>query len=172
MLKAGMGLIALILASPSYAEVQSSGPHGFALETTLVVPAAPAETYAALGRIGEWGNPGHSYSGDAANMTLELRAGGCFCETIPADGATVEHMRVVYARPGRALRLHGGLGPLQAEGVAGALTWELKPVPGGTEVTQTYVVGGHIRGGAEAYAAPVDHVLSEQLSRLRDYLGR
>ena len=165
-------LFSLAAAVSAQAEVQSSSPTGFALESKTVVPATPAETYAALGRIGQWWHPLHSHSGDAANLSLDLRAGGCFCEALPADGGTVEHMRVVYAKPGEALRLQGGLGPLQNEGVAGALTWSLKAVEGGTEITQTYVVGGHIRGGAEAFAVPVDRVLANQLARFEAYLSR
>ena len=165
-------LFSLAAAASAQAEVQSSSPTGFVLESKAVVPATPAEAYAALGRIGEWWNPAHTHSGDAANLSLDLRAGGCLCETVPSDGGTIEHLRVVHARPAQALRLQGGLGPLQAEGIAGSLTWSLKPVAGGTEITQTYVVGGHIRGGAEAYAGPVDSVLSEQLSRFQAYLAR
>jgi hypothetical protein len=48
----------------------------------------------------------------------------------------------------------------------------LKAVAGGTEVTQTYVVGGYIRGGAKNFAAPVDQVLGEQLNGLKAYLER
>ncbi len=103
---------------------------------------------------------------------MVLRAGGCFCETIPADGGTVEHARVVYAQPGKQLRVQGSLGPLQAEGVSGTLTWTLKAVPGGTEVTQNYVVGGYIRGGAKSFAAPVDQVLGEQLNGLKASLEK
>ena len=74
---------------------------------------------------------------------------------------------MVFAQPGKTLRLQGALGPLQQEGVAGALTWALKPVAGGTEVTQTYVVGGHVKGGADKFAPVVDRVMAEQLRGLQ-----
>ena len=159
------------LAPAAHAEVVSVTPYGFASETKAVVDASPAETFAMLQRIGEWWDGTHSYSGDAANLSLELKPGGCFCERVPGDGGAVEHMRVVQIRPGTMLRLQGGLGPLQAEGVAGTLTWTLKPLAGGTQITQTYVVGGYIRGGAEAWAKPVDAVLGGQLARLARRLG-
>lgn len=159
-------------AAPASAEVQSVDAAGFALENRATVPVPPAEAWAGLVAIDDWWNPAHSYSGDAANLILEPRAGGCFCERIPQDGGWVEHMRVVHVRPGQTLRLAGGLGPLQGEGVAGSLTWTLRPVPGGTEILQAYVVGGHVGGGAEAFAAPVDRVLAEQLSRLAAALSR
>lgn len=56
--------------------------------------------------------------------------------------------------------------------MTGTLTWELKAVPGGTEVKQSYVVGGYVRGGAAAFAAPVDQVLGEQLAGLKTYAER
>lgn len=167
-----VALGASLAAAPSLAEVKSATPAGFEVESKAVVAATPAATYAALGRIGEWWNSSHTYSGDAANMSLALEAGGCFCERIPADGGTIEHARTVYARPGDTLRVQGGLGPLQAEAALGTLTWSLKAVPGGTEVTQTYVVGGYVRGGADKLAPIVDGVLAEQLAGLRKRLAK
>ena len=59
----------------------------------------------------------------------ELKAGGCLCEKIPAEGGSVEHLRIVFARPGRLLRAQGGLGPLQGEAVVGTLTWSSQDCP-------------------------------------------
>jgi len=158
------------IAAPAAAEVRSATPTGFALEAKATVPVPPAEAYAALGRIGAWWDSQHTYSGDARNMSLEPRAGGCFCERIPADGGTIEHGRIVYARPGETLRYRGGLGPLQSEAAVGTLTWSLRPVAGGTEITQTYVVGGYVRMGFEPLAPLVDGVMTEALERLRRHL--
>jgi uncharacterized protein YndB with AHSA1/START domain len=158
-------------AAPAGAEVKFSSPGSFEVEAKAVVAATPAQTYAMLGRIGEWWSKDHTYSGNAANLSLDLRAGGCFCERLKGGGS-VEHMRVVYAEPGKRLRLHGGLGPLQGEAVAGTLTWSLRAVPGGTEVTQSYVVGGYIRMGGDKLAAPVDAVLSQQLGHLQSRIAR
>lgn len=165
-------LIALcfLFAAPAPAEVKSVSDAGFEVSRTLIIKATPAQVYRALGMPSRWWSKAHTYSGDARNLTMALRAGGCFCERIPADGGTVEHARVIYAQPGRQLRLHGGLGPLQSEGVHGTLTWTLKAVAGGTEVTQNYVVGGYIRSGAKSFAAPVDQVLGEQLGGLKSWI--
>lgn len=162
----------LFLASPALAEVKSATSAGFEVVHTATIAASPADIFAALGRIGAWWSSDHSYSGDARNMTIELRAGGCFCEAIPPQGGSVEHMRVVWASPGKALRLRGGLGPLQGEGGDGALTWTIEPAPGGAKVDQSYVFGGYVRGGAEKLAPLVDKVLGEQLSRLNAYLEK
>jgi uncharacterized protein YndB with AHSA1/START domain len=123
-----------------------------------------------LGRVGEWWGKNHTYSGDASNLSLSLQANGCFCEKMP-DGGTIEHLRIVQARPGSTLRAQGGLGPLQAEAVAGTLTWSLKAVTGGTEITQNYIVSGHLRPGFEALAPAVDQVLTEQLLGLQKRLA-
>ena len=157
------------LTAPAAAKVVSAAPHGFEVVETVNVAATPAQAYAALGQVGRWWNGEHSYSGDAANMRLEPRPGGCLCERMKDDGA-IEHMRVVYAQPHQTLRLQGGLGPLQEEGAVGSLTWSIKPVAGGAELTQRYVVGGYIRSGAEKLAPLVDRVLAEQLTRLKRFL--
>ncbi len=176
-----LAAVASCLAAPALAEVKSAIPAGFEVETKVVVGLAPAEAYSALARVGEWWNSEHTYSGKAANMRIDARAGGCFCETIPGDAGTdkagtIEHMRVIYAQPGKTLRMQGGLGPLQAEAATGTLTWTLKPLAGGTEITQSYVVGGYIRGGAEKLAPIVDKVLAEQMAgfqrRFSDKGGR
>lgn len=172
MLRTTLLAAALLLATSAHAEVKSATDAGFEVSRTLTVNATPAQVYRALGVPSRWWSKAHTYSGDARNLSMMLRAGGCFCEKIPVGGGTVEHARVVYAQPGKLLRVQGSLGPLQSEGVTGTLTWTLKPVPGGTEVTQNYVVGGYIRSGARGFAAPVDQVLGEQLSGLKAYLER
>ena len=166
-----VALALALLGAPASAEVTSSSAIHFDIVSHVTVPANPARTYEALGQIGAWWSSQHTYSGSASNMRLELWAGGCFCETLP-DGGTVEHMHVIQALPGRVIRLSGGLGPLQSEALAGTLTWSLRAVPEGTEITSTYLVSGHVRGDVGDYAAPVDAVLREQLERLRAYLAR
>lgn len=169
--KIAAALLAIIAALPASAEVKTVSPAGFEVESKAVVPASPAETYNMLGSIGDWWNPAHSYSGKSGNLRLEPRAGGCFCETTDGGGS-VEHMRVVFAQPGSMLRLQGGLGPLQGEGAIGTLTWQLKPSGSGTEIVQTYISGGFVRGGADKLAPLVDQVLAEQLSRLGQRLRK
>ena len=156
-----------VLATSAMAEVRTAADSGFETVNSAVVAASPDKVYAMLGQPGRWWNKDHTYSGDARNLSQDMKAGGCFCEVIPADNGTVEHGRVVFAQPGQTLRLSAALGPLQQEAVSGTLTWSLKPVAGGTEVTQTYVVGGYVRGGAAKLAPIVDRVMSEQLRGLQ-----
>lgn len=162
----------LLLSAPAAAEIKSATDAGFEVSRTTTINATPAQVYRALGVPSRWWSKAHTYSGDARNLSMALVAGGCFCEKIPVNRTSIEHARVVYAQPGKLLRIQGGLGPLQSEGAMGTLTWELKAVPGGTEVTQNYVVGGYIRGSAKSFSKPVDQVLGEQLNGLKAYLER
>ena len=166
------GLAALILVSAdgaAFAEVKSVTPNGFEVVSMATITAPPDRVYAALGEVGRWWSPTHTFSRDAANLSMELRAGGCVCERLK-DGGTVQHLQVVYAAPGEGLRLRGALGPLQTEGVDGTLSWTLKPAEGGTSVTLSYVVGGYTRSGMEQWAPRVDRVLDEQLQRLKSFI--
>jgi uncharacterized protein YndB with AHSA1/START domain len=159
----------LAVAGPASAEVKSATPTGFEVVTMTTISAPADRVYAALGEVGRWWSPTHTFSRDAANLSLELRAGGCFCERLK-DGGAVQHLLVVYAAPDEGLRLRGALGPLQMEGVDGTLSWTLKSAEGGTSLTQSYIVGGYIRGGMEAWAPRVDRVLDEQLQRLKSFV--
>ena len=150
---------------PSRAEVVASGANGFSLGYELRVPRSSAAAYARLVRVQDWWSSAHTYSGSAANLSLQARPGGCWCEKL-AQGGFVRHLDVVYAAPAKALRLVGGLGPLQGMGVSGALTFTLKAESAGmTRVTVSYVVSGFAAEGFTDIARAVDGVLGEQLAR-------
>lgn len=151
------------------AAVVGAGPHGFEVKNEVVAAAAPDEVYAALvRRVGRWWDPEHTYSGDARNMRIDARPGGCFCEKIPGKGA-IEHMRVLYVSRNEVLRLSGGLGPLQESGVTGTLTWTLKAEGPDTRIVQDYRVGGFRADGFEGLAPLVMQVLDIQLQRLKRF---
>ena len=76
-------------------------------------------------------------------------------------------MEVVYAAPGKLIRLHGGLGPLQEQAVQGAMSVSFKETEGSTTLTVTYNVGGYVPGGLKAWASIVDGVIAEQFDRLQ-----
>jgi uncharacterized protein YndB with AHSA1/START domain len=157
---------ACLFIRPGAAEVLSSGPNGFDIRESVHVSAAPQKAFSALLQPARWWSSDHTYSGNAANLTLEARAGGCWCETLP-DGGSVEHMRVVYIAPGSTLRLRGALGPFQGLGVEGAMTWSVKGSANTTEISVTYTVGGYSKDGFEGAAKGVDQVLGEQLRLLK-----
>ena len=80
-------------------------------------------------------------------------------------------MTVVFAAPGRSLRLVGGLGPLQRESVSGRMSWNLEPTESGTSLELTYNVAGTVEGGLEPWAAMVGNMLRGQFDRLAAYAG-
>ena len=163
--------LAAAAAAPAAAEVKAADDGCFSIAWMATVEASPAETWVALSQIGRWWNGAHSYSGDAANMQIELKASGCFCEAVPRVKGSVEHLRVVQVLPPSLLRLTGGLGPLQSMPVSGVMDWTLKPSGSGTELRMTYAVSGAIPGGGKGLAPIVDQVLGEQFKRLTGLVG-
>ncbi len=124
-----LGWAGVAMAAPAHSAVTATSDAGFVIDGGVEIVADPDAVYALLLTPGRWWNDGHSYSGDSANMTIDPRAGGCFCETIPAQGpaaGSVEHGRVIYVVPGRQLRLSGAPGPLQADAAIGTLDLVLR----------------------------------------------
>jgi uncharacterized protein YndB with AHSA1/START domain len=161
-------ILALGNAAWAHAEVRESREGSFVIETTMMADAAPASVYRDLVRVALWWHPGHTWSGAARNLKLDARAGGCFCEKL-SGGGSVQHGRVLFAQPGRQLRLEAALGPLQEMAVAGVLTFGLAPDGPGTRITLTYRVAGQLTMDSAKLAPLVDQVLGIQLGRLRDF---
>jgi uncharacterized protein YndB with AHSA1/START domain len=159
----------LVCAGPAGAEVVDSSANGFAVRNVAPIAAHPSRVYnAAVDLISRWWSPAHSFSKNAANLTLEARPGGCLCERL-ANGA-VMHLTVVYVVAQQEIRFSGALGPLQQTGVAGSMTWKLSESAGGTQFEWTYTVGGYMPGGLAATAPTVDAVLADQLNRLKRFV--
>ncbi|MCE9522725.1 MAG: ATPase, partial [Alphaproteobacteria bacterium] len=115
-----LGLIlALAFSSGADAKVTSTAPTGFSVEHKLELKTDAKSAYDAFTKVGSWWNSAHSFSGDAKNLKIDTRPGGCWCETLP-EGGFVKHMDVVHAAPGAMLVFSGGLGPLHFMGVAGS----------------------------------------------------
>jgi hypothetical protein len=165
-----MGTTLLVLASIAAArvdaEVVSVAGNGFEIRETAHTAAPSDKVYAALLLPAHWWSSDHTFSGSAANLVLDAHAGGCWCETLPGGGS-VEHLRVVYVSPGKTLRLRGALGPFQGLPVDGVMTWSVKSVADGTDVSFTYSIGGYAKDGFDELSKMTDHVLGEQLERFK-----
>ncbi len=160
----------LLLAGTSGQSAPQVTPTGFLVKLEANINAPATKVYDALVRqIGSWWNPEHTYSHDAKNLSIDPRPGGCFCEKLP-NGGGVEHLRVVYIAPNETVRLSGALGPLQASGLAGSMTWKLTGGAENTRVQLSYSVGGFIPGGFETIAPAVENMLREQLDRLKMFV--
>ncbi len=165
--RTGLALLALALASPAAADVTSSDSDGFVVRIERTTPATTAEAFAMFATPARWWSPIHTWSGDAAQMTLDPVAGGCWCERL-VQGGSAEHGHVIRWDPenGRIL-MRAELGPLQNLPVNGKLEWVAIAGPDGvTRVAMRYDVSGRGIDDPAALAAAVDHVLTQQLDRM------
>ena len=163
-------------ASPAFAEVKSASETGFNIFHIATVDATPEEIWKRLLAPKDYWNKAHSWSGSSAGFYIDAQANGCFCELFQEPDAngklktvgSVEHMRVIFAQPGKVLRMQGALGPLQSEAVIGTLTVAIDPnkYGVGTKVSFSYVVGGYMRYKVSEIAPAVDKVLGEQFKNM------
>ncbi|HEY2683903.1 MAG TPA: SRPBCC family protein [Steroidobacteraceae bacterium] len=161
--------VLLAATAPVPADVLNVAAGGFQVHEAVHVKVSPEQAYDLLLRPSRWWSSEHTFSRNADNLTLDPHAGGCWCETLP-DGGSVEHMRILWVSPGKALRLRGGLGPFQAMAVDGVLSFAIKASPDGSEVTLDYSLGGYSKDGFDALAKITDKVMNEQLERLKKAL--
>ena len=173
-------------AVPIAGDVVEVRDDGFVSAFEVDIKAAPKRTFDALWKdVAKWWDPAHTYTGDSENMYLSDLIG--FIEDLsplvpssdPPDGARrplfdedllgafVRHMDIDMVQPPTALRLRGGMGPLQTLAVMGSMTFDLEATEDGTRLRYRYVVNGpRLREWAE----PVDRVMGGQLQRLRRYV--
>ena len=165
-------LMAVFLsASPAAAEVVSADAHAFEIRHTANLVVTQAAAFAAIGQVQNWWSKDHTYSGNAANLSLEMRPGGCFCEQLDGSGG-IEHLRVTYVQPGERVVLTGALGPLLFQAVSGVMDIKVERIAGGSKISMIYRAAGFAKGNGAELAPAVDQVLGEQMKRLRAYAAR
>jgi len=57
-------------------------------------------------------------------------------------------------------------------GLTGSLTFSLSKSDSGTKLEVTYAVGGYAPGRLNNFAAPVDNVIYEQVTRLKNFIEK
>lgn len=159
-------LALMLSAAPAAAEVVERSADHFVLRFELGMETTPEDIYGSIGDIGQWWDGAHTYSGKAANLTLPLEAGACFCEAL-ADGTTFEHGRVIQADPETGVLLDAPLGPLKGRATMAQWSIGWSGVDRGWAMVMTYVVRGP---GLGAMADPVNGVMQLQFSRLTHYV--
>ncbi len=157
---------ALVISSPAAAEVLGASDHGFEVQQSINLVIPQPQAFAAFGQVGQWWGKDHTYSGNSARMSMQLRPGGCFCETLDGGGG-IEHLRVTFVQPGERVVLTGSLGPLLYEATAGVMDVKVERIAGGSRVTMNYRAAGFAKGGAAKIAPLVDQVLGDQMKRFR-----
>ena len=160
----------LLMAGVAPAKVKDATAGGFTVENEQVVPVDADTAWKALvDDIDRWWPKDHTWWGKASTLSLQARAGGCFCEIAGAKQA--QHMQVTFVDPGKTLRMVGGLGPLQGMGLGGALEFRFAPADGGgTKITLYYRAGGYSPDDLSKFAPVVDQVQGLQLGGLADFL--
>jgi hypothetical protein len=161
-----VGVMAFMAALPVRADVTVSGPAGFTVTESFHTTASPEKIWAVLVVPSRWWDGEHTWSGVVTNMTLDAKAGGCWCETLP-NGGSAQHMAVEFVDPPKTLRLRGALGPLGTLAVTGVMGFGIAPESGGAVVTLSYQVGGLVPVDLSPLAPEVDGVLSAQMTRLK-----
>jgi hypothetical protein len=162
------GLALALFATGVSAEVRARTDNGFTLGYERPVRAAPDRVLETVAMPSGWWSSDHTYSGDAANIRLDMIPGGCWCEALPGGGG--KHAEVVMVWPERRMvRFDAPFGPLQGMGADAVLTmtWSDPPEGGERVLRWTFVVNGP---GTGAMADVIDGVMTEQFRRLGDRL--
>ncbi|MBV8659299.1 MAG: hypothetical protein JO142_15870 [Burkholderiales bacterium] len=159
-----LGCMVLMTTAPAWSAVDQASATGFVISWQKPVTAPPAHVFEAVGQVNHWWNSEHTWSGDAANLSLGLTAGACFCEQW-ANGS-VEHGRVIFIAKNKMVRLQSSLGPLQGLAVNGILDFVIEPAGDQSLLKLRYRVSGNADAALDKHAPGVDRVLGEQLGRL------
>jgi uncharacterized protein YndB with AHSA1/START domain len=112
----------------------------------------------------DWWHPSHTYSGDAANLSLDVRPGGLWKEEW--DGGSVAHGHVLFVQPGSTLRLEAPFGPLQSIGAYTIWTITITATDEGSVVVFDEVSTGPPTADMAGLAPAVDRVKAEAIGRL------
>ena len=148
------------------ADTSQISPSGFVVNFRDEVAVPPQDMWRAIAQLPRWWSGQHSYSGNAANMSIDLQAGGCWCERW-GDGQSTQHGQVVLVQPGRVLRLNASLGPLQELAVNAVLTIVTSTQDGKHFLRLSYRVSGSAEASLDKLAAAVDGVMAVQFKRLK-----
>ena len=154
-------------ASPASAEVVQRTADSFTLRYAVGAEIDPGDIPGVMTEVGKWWDSAHTYSGDAGNITVDLRPGGCWCERL-ADGSAFEHARAISVEADR-LVFDAPFGPLKGKTTRAMLTVTWPPANMGRTPTWTMIVEGP---GIGAMADPVDGVMGAGFARFIYYLER
>jgi uncharacterized protein YndB with AHSA1/START domain len=162
-------VLALLSVAPARAEVVDVAQNGMEIKQVVHIAAPPEKVWAALIVPARWWSSDHSVSGDAANITIDPRVGGCWCEKLPNGGGVV-HMEVTHIAPPKTLVFRGALGPFYNLAADGALSYTIAASGAETDLTLVFRAGGYVKEGFQKWAQPVDDVFAQQMGNLKKHL--
>ncbi len=159
--------LALFAATPAPAEVVARTADSFTLRYAVGAEITPDDIPGAMTDLPKWWDPAHTFTGSAANLSLDLTPGGCWCEKL-ADGTDFDHGRTVSVEADRLL-FHAPFGPMRGKTSRADLTVSWPAADRGRTPTWTMVVEGP---GMGAMADVIDAVMGAGYQRwLRHMVG-
>jgi hypothetical protein len=142
------------------AEIVSRFENAFTLRFAVGLEASREDVIDAVREVPAWWDPAHSYTGDAANLSLAFQPGGCWCERM-ADGTDFRHGSVVSIDPDQ-VRFDAPLGPLNGKATRADLIFSAGPENRGTLAAMEFVVEGP---GVGAFSDAVHGVMQQAWTR-------
>lgn len=149
---------------PGQADIIKAAPDHYTLKHEMQSSLSPQDMWSRLIKPETWWHPDHSYSGDAANLSLDAQAGGLWREDWP--GGSTAHGQVLYIKSGEQMRLNAPFGPLQGLGVNVVWTITITVDGEGSMVTFDEIANGTSESGLDKLAPAVDFVKGEAIKRL------
>lgn len=102
---AGVSMAAVVAAG----EPKEFDVRAVTIEKEIVVAAPPLAAWNAFtGDVSGWWD--HHFSEKPLRLVIDRKPGGGFWEIFDKEGHGVKHAEVIYADPGKALRMRGPLG--------------------------------------------------------------
>ena len=156
---------ALLLANTCvYAEVIAASAEHYRIKQQAQSALSPEAMWQKLIKPETWWHPDHTYSGDSANLTLDVQAGGLWKEDWP--GGSVTHGQILLVSQNKQLRLNAPFGPLQEQGVSVVWTITIQPNSSGSVVLFDEIANGSRHSKLDELAPAVDFVKTEAINRL------
>lgn len=160
---AALALIVVAAGAPPAraGEVTEFPLRGITLTKEVVVPVPPAEAWDLFtGDVSAWWD--HTFSGKPHRLVIDRKPGGGFWEIFDEAGHGVKHAEVLWADPGKVLKLRGPLG-FSGKAVDLMHTFVFAAEGSGTKVSLTLNALGQLDDdGVAALDRVWDHFLIER----------
>lgn len=156
-----------VSAAPAAAEVVARTADSFTLRYAVRAEIVPADIPSSFEALPQWWDSAHTYSGAAANLSLDLATAGCWCEKL-ADGTDFDHGRTVLVSADQLI-FHAPFGPMRGKTTKAELVVTWPGADRGWTPTWTMRVEGP---GIGAMADAVDGVMGAGYRRWLTYLER
>jgi len=155
-------VVALGMAFASPALAATEFPlRGVTVEKEVIVAATPDEAWNAFtGDVSGWWD--HHFSEKPVKLVIDRVPGGGFFEIFDEEGHGVKHAEVIWAEPGKTLKMRGPLG-FSGAAVDFVHTFTFTPDPAGTKIRLTLNASGQLDDeGVAALERAWDHFLVKQ----------